>query len=1578
MREDGLAAVDSFSFTLQDHDASILGLAASAKLTTCEVTVTRTINAVPKVIFSGRLNDNIVWEEETYSLQLSADSSYVAGKNIGVVLVDDDIDYMRGDAIGQMIPMPFGCPHKYRTLQITGDLKGTTETVLDEDTTSLTVSGGSNFPQNDEMIVLVGNVGVLGTFNGDVLAVSDVNVALYGGSTITFQNRPTGDTHTMVGYIADADTMALEGKFFYVTKTITVNSVPIVRKAINRCVSQHGTTCVFEKGWCFDDSPGATWAPDSSYTIVEVAGIPRESWGLDYVIDLATDGLKRSANITYTFDDWEIQPGAVVRLPVRGAKHAYSSKTATLLGVYAYRTVDNASVLVPVPSSYFTATTLTVQGETIQVLDFTKSLLERNESWDSTIYVTVSTSQLTPLAALTWLLAEYTDCTVSSTSAVTSLMVNRRSNFCLHESVNVYVAAASIAYQAMLSMSVLGTTAYIEARRRAIVTSSYTLANDNTAMKSISVLFPSARECATKIVAGWNVTEADATQLLTYERATTDYDQSTVNIGINIFDVQPLVQQTVYFYGYRMTDIWRQISCASAIDALGLAVFDVVDTELTDLVGDMNGSVVSATYGDLVQLAVELACAVGSNTEDTNYWTGDPRIAYTGYTGKYPYESAALIDYTVATVNDGGRDRGDKSDKDDKKLTIPLRNDTGVPLTNSYSIVKTDSCIIGKAPGSNDYGVGSAEKPKATDPFLFMPACSEGETVEGVVAGACPCRVDVKDISHKYAKAIDDDCDKLESAESGFGRILWKATEDDGEQWAVVQLWSGGGGGAVTGSARFRVECETVLATANEISLAGSHAAKAVMAAIVPDTVCLNSVDVTAPATIVKDGTINTSLPVCNEAGLATRNRVRITVLKDDGTRDYAYRCPFDKQVTLTFASAGVKGTPNIVTTHSVAKASFAYAYWLPGYQPSINLDAPTNRVVAVNTGHHKYGDADNKIMSGYDLHVTGVTANNSNSINLSGDTLRPIIYNVLYVKWETTTLRFYSNPTMVPEFLVAHSGNEIAGGAYDSYTNHEIVEDNNSGIGGNVYLSLTVINATPAVPMIILAFSQVAPSSSIMAAGRQGSVRNPATTDDNRTLTSPDRYSTDHQFQTNSLGTIPNLLQYISDYCIGIGIEEEDIPTIDCPEYDNSWYKGMWSGYISVTLHSAIYFPTYVDMHHSVGSLLIEATERAPLHVDGYWNVEYESIEDMPTGAAAKLPFVPCANVKPEAGQGYCLVNANPYEPEAWYLEPQTDLTEWAQDLFPSNVDITKPLVLPKTGAGAWMLSGWKGNTYVIVAIIQGHHAALDLTHFPTDLVDGVTDPYACFRQGYESPIKPRLFILQRDLATSAIKYYLETELGVFNSGFIGAPMLSRSHTLWPYSAMLYAWWNCTDAAWVESLTIRKYRDQPSTEGWIENPDHTFYCVLPVSVVEHPGYPPEPACKYMYVCTYDCSMASWGDVGYVDVDSRRDVIDWTVDTIHTDSQGNPFPGLYYCITASATPPSAPTFTPTTYYYYDDTYWCGYGWEGGMPRGCSTTGTETGWAIIYEDECTAYASCVSTSMTPPVNTLTKDCSDCEY
>lgn len=635
-RVNGSGTVSVSSVSLSDADGAMKQLYDTSDLEGASVSVYQVWGGLDEalLILDGRIAAPVSWVEDTRLLNLQIESR-LTDVQIGSLAYED----------GPMIPLVFGEGIRVPTVEASASYTGSLAELLvgTDMPTTFVVNGGSDFPQNETIdIVVYGSAFSLiheGVFDGDEFTPSVVNKAYY--TSVVFAERPLSDTDRFdasIAWLADSS-ISLVGLYCYIDYDDGFTQL----KTINLCTRQEGAKCWFAKVWRNDSTGDTGTLLDSSHELEEVCPFPSLRWDVDYavywfVIDAPPAPISYSGGSWISRDAWGSPAGSKVFSQSVGADYIVSDiESDTIHEVMAYRKVeetDSEPTLVPIPSHYYTLAT-DAEDRTHVELPLRLSLRPR-EGWSDTVYVT-STSTVTGNAALIidYLLQRYLSSSIDATNldAVSTLMANYPCDFALLKQDDALAVVNEIARQArcvLLRRGSVFTITYLSHE----VDSTQDYDESSIQLRSMVAATTATNDRKTSYKITWHpdysIDPAEFELTNNIDRHGT-IEQSE---DYYIFGHGYLVRQSVAFWLWRYSNSWRTVSFNTFLNTLAVEGYDTnaidaalySDNVIRGTVEEV--SIDTATGVSQVQLLLASmsgdADSLDQPVETPSFWTGHP------------------------------------------------------------------------------------------------------------------------------------------------------------------------------------------------------------------------------------------------------------------------------------------------------------------------------------------------------------------------------------------------------------------------------------------------------------------------------------------------------------------------------------------------------------------------------------------------------------------------------------------------------------------------------------------------------------------------------------------------------------------------------------------------------------------------------------------------------------------------------------------------------------------------------------------------------------------------------------------
>lgn len=295
----------------------------------------------------------------------------------------------------------------------------------------------------------------------------------------------------------------------------------------------------------------------------------------------------------------------------------------TVISLSAERTINNLRTVTTIPSSYYSISTLDYGTVTATIATFNPPLGSREgEDWGDTIYATMQSS-IGPntVDILQWIIENYTDYVVDTTSfaAVHTKIENYPSNFALLDTENVTELLKNIAFQARLGISLKNGVFYLQYLPEE-GTPVATIDHDGVIASSMSIESSDSEAIVTKIVAEWKNDYAKSENNKVIARYNVSkYGLREQSYDFFIYDDVNLVEKAVRFWIIRKGNIWKKLNCDVPLDMLAVETLDSVTLSSSHLANaNVTGIVESAILDSdnlIIRMAIWSPVRLGEMTE---------------------------------------------------------------------------------------------------------------------------------------------------------------------------------------------------------------------------------------------------------------------------------------------------------------------------------------------------------------------------------------------------------------------------------------------------------------------------------------------------------------------------------------------------------------------------------------------------------------------------------------------------------------------------------------------------------------------------------------------------------------------------------------------------------------------------------------------------------------------------------------------------------------------------------------------------------------------------------------------------
>jgi len=597
------------------------------------------------LVFKGKLNGTIVWEEGERQLSFDIES-YIDDAEVGYAPEEGDLANQNPDTYGVMWPIVFGAVKKIKAVPvIKGALGNNTDGIIGGwpayDAFPFEVEGGDKYPQNTPIDIVVDATRFHGFFQGNIFHRDISNLIWYTGVTVEARDG------------ADAD--AGNPQVCWVQNGVNLNKKQCwlgVGKQFNYCERQEGNKCYFKFVW---DHLLA------NETFEEVRGCVANYW---YVAP--------------TFlNYWYIKPRCLVYQYNKGYSDIYvvsEYPSTEVVEVFAWRTYGEQEIFVPVPSSYYTIhLSYAIGTRNVTAIEFTKPLSQyENEKWKDDIYVSVrSTLPNNTSDVIKWLIQTYTSYGVDTASfdAAKLDLAAYPSNFALFTKQNVIALIEEIAWQARCAIFVHNGVISIKYLSKDMP-SNYNLSKTDVLLKTLQLSFTTIEDIYTKMTSTWKLDYSDRDEMqkkIVYSNNINQFGLRTLEKEIYIYNIEELAKMTAYFWGYRYSNSWRIAEYPTLLRTLALELFDCVAHNISTIssfiIRGMIEDISHDSVANEISIKAQLASRAGQHSggqpvEDPYFWIGDPAYVVTPRAITDPLSGLTIVDYVVPVVDENNNTSG--------------------------------------------------------------------------------------------------------------------------------------------------------------------------------------------------------------------------------------------------------------------------------------------------------------------------------------------------------------------------------------------------------------------------------------------------------------------------------------------------------------------------------------------------------------------------------------------------------------------------------------------------------------------------------------------------------------------------------------------------------------------------------------------------------------------------------------------------------------------------------------------------------------------------------------------------------
>jgi hypothetical protein len=624
-----------------------------------------TLQADLVVLLQGLLKKP-VWSEGARLLTFEVEVIFEA-QEVGYVAEVDAFTDFNNDVEGSAWPLCFGTVLEVPCLKIQKyGVKAKTTQDFDNGQSDCYIenkieNGSFVFPVDTSIELNIGGILCTGTFSDadvtigsgfeaktwtlPVFNVSTYNAAHFSNISLGERDQYDGDRDNAAVLWIDSDD-DLVGQYCIINHSEG-------GWLVNYCERQLGRKCFFRQVWAGNGY--SEFIIDETETIYEAAPVVRSSWAATYVAGVNDYTTRRDG--TLVSEKWQIEEyrenGEVVKGKfkiLKGAEVIYETPGVTdlylvnmiesseIVDVWAYRNYGNERIYVPVPSSYYTKhLAYSINGMTVTAIEFTDPLSTRpKEQWEDELFVSVRSS-VAPNAAtiIKYIIENYTTLSIDSDTfdEVALLVQDFWMCFCLTTVTDAIKLIEDLAWQARCAL--INDSGTIKMKFLPLEPNAdLTIDESWVGTQTLELGTTDLDDVRTVLRGNWLKTYSGEDRTLVYRNNESTYGTVEEELTISAFNMEYCVDACLDFWGYRLSNIWRQVTLRTFMNALSAQPYDCIASGIDEVsINTIKGIANSLSHdnlSDFIDTSLELASkptdidAYGNPEQDDDYWPGNP------------------------------------------------------------------------------------------------------------------------------------------------------------------------------------------------------------------------------------------------------------------------------------------------------------------------------------------------------------------------------------------------------------------------------------------------------------------------------------------------------------------------------------------------------------------------------------------------------------------------------------------------------------------------------------------------------------------------------------------------------------------------------------------------------------------------------------------------------------------------------------------------------------------------------------------------------------------------------------------
>ena len=546
---------------------------------------------------------------------------------------------------------------------------------------SFSVEDGELFPQDSIISISIAGILFKGIMHEDRFyceknlptmpteTTDNVNAAYYENVAFLVRSVTSDAANKRVAWItANTD---LSGKFCYIKKGS--------KYFINKCIKQVGTKCWFLYDWEDPVARATALLVDDTYMLVEACGEVPTRWTLAdfyFASDLSlvpdevdpTIGTIQIKFKTYEKDSWELEKNMkVYEITVANTVYIPNILPSTsVCEVYGHREVKvdgeaaneiKKTIFTAVPSSHYTVQLAKDYGvgDDWTGIEFTTPLEARlGEGWIGDVYISLTSSEgPNSIDIIKWFIDTYTSYTMSAAdfSSEEPKLEPYPANFMLTTRESAMKLISEIAWQSRCALWLRNDLVYVKYLSKRPETT-YDITPTNTELQTMACATTPIVDVKTEITATWvedyslehrndekkkahRLTKNELINELKYINNTDEYGVQKEEINFWIYNNESCVKRSLFYWGYRKSNVWRIITTSNFLELLRNDVYDFSNYIIGEFSPYAIRGIITNIKHDVIEQRIGIESILASKpgdvfiattdpVEDSDFWTGDP------------------------------------------------------------------------------------------------------------------------------------------------------------------------------------------------------------------------------------------------------------------------------------------------------------------------------------------------------------------------------------------------------------------------------------------------------------------------------------------------------------------------------------------------------------------------------------------------------------------------------------------------------------------------------------------------------------------------------------------------------------------------------------------------------------------------------------------------------------------------------------------------------------------------------------------------------------------------------------------